>query len=140
MQIERIYHLISLKQQNGKATYEFLAPLQNDSIRAALKPENAALLVGAHIREIEADQRRHGITNTSAEKVIYGYNDDVNSFLDRGSRHFIAVLNSADVAAEKVMHTGLRREKYPRDNRILEASVHVRNVMAQLEYVNQICP
>lgn len=140
MQIELIRHLINLKQPNGKAKYEFLAPLQYDSIRAALRPENAALLVGAYLREIEIDQKRHGITNTSAEKIIYGYNDDVNSFLDHGSRHFIPVLNSADVAREKFMHRDLKREKYPSDDRILEASGHVRNVMAHLNYVNEICP
>jgi hypothetical protein len=140
MQIERIRHLINLKTPNGKTSYEFLAPLQIDSIRAALKPENAALLVGAHLREIESDQRRHGVKVTSAEKIIYGYNDDVNSYLEGGSRQFTSVLNSADVAAQRVIHRDLRREKYPTDERILEASVHVRNVMAQLEHVNSICP
>jgi hypothetical protein len=140
MQIERIRHLINLKTPNGKTSYEFLAPLQIDSIRAALKPENAALLVGAHLREIESDQRRHSVKGTSAEKIIYGYNDDVNSYREGGSRQFMAVLNSADVAAQKVIHRDLRREKYPTDERILEASAHVRNVMAQLRYVNSICP
>lgn len=98
------------------------------------------MFLAAHLCEIVEEQKRHGIKHPNAQQVIYGYNDDVNSYTEGGERRYTSILHGSQKMAERLLHKGLRREMYPTDERILAASMHLRNVMAQLDMVNKICP
>lgn len=140
IQISNIRHLVEMKKADGKPEYPFLQPMKEDPIRAALEPKNAALFAAAYTCEIIKEQKAHGIDKPTAEQVIYGYNDDVNSYGSGKDKGFVSVSLRGEKETQKFLHHDLRREKYPTDPRILEHSQHVKHVMHALHEVNEKVP
>jgi hypothetical protein len=140
IQIQNIRHLVDMKNEHGKPEYPYLQQIKEDPIRSALDPKNAALLVGAYTVEIAKEQKAHGIEKPSVDQIIYGYNDDVNSYKNGNDKAFVSVSAPKERDAEKLLHKDLKREKYPIDPRIVATSAHVRHVKRELENVNRISP
>jgi hypothetical protein len=114
--------------------------MKEDPVRAALEPKNAALFAAAYTSEIIKEQKAHGIEKPTAEQVIYGYNDDVNSYGSGKDKGFVSVSLHGEKQTQQLIHHDLRREKYPTDPRILEHSQHVKHVMHALDEVNKKAP
>jgi hypothetical protein len=113
--------------------------MKNDPVRAALNPQNAALLVAAELNEIARDQKQHGITKPTTEQIVYGYNHDVESLGKGATKKYISP-DPAQLRIERLLHKDLKQEPYPIAPEVTKASVHVQHVMHQLDAVNRLHP
>ncbi len=134
-QIGRINELIGAKDNNGNPEYPYLQHFKANSLEAALEPQNAALLTAANL-DYNAKKLIEQHVPVNDRTLAYMWNPDVQQHDDGsyGSLHGLkrvveSHLNSKNYSSQ--------RKDYPENEQILNASVHVHNVLSNYSVVEQ---
>jgi len=103
-------------------------------LKALLRADCVAMIVAAKTATLVDDLKKHGIINPTNEQIAYRYNPDVYSYSDGHGGRVYKTLHTPQLEVEKLWHSDLRKEMYANKPEIIQASEHIRNVMALMPH------